>query len=159
MLFNKRAQGEPMGDLSCINAPLTGEARATERAPTRSVIDAWLVINGDLDSDGEIEIDGQIHGDVRCAHLTVGRHAQVAGSITAAEVVVRGKVTGIIRAHRVILLDTAQVDGEIVNKTLSIEAGASFEGGSHHREDPISADFASAALRGNGTYPASEMVA
>jgi cytoskeletal protein CcmA (bactofilin family) len=161
MLFNKRAEGEFTGNLS--RRPVTAVASAAESVPPnvrktdgapRSVIDAWLVINGNLESDGAIEVDGQIQGDVRCAHLTVGRHAQVTGNITADEVVVRGKVTGVIRANRVILLDTAQVDSEILHKTLSIEEGASFEGASHRREDPIGADVPGSESSGNGTYHA-----
>src|SRR5215831_4377061 len=149
MLFNKKAVGELMGDLSAIKRPSTGVANATEPGtpavrningvPTRSVIDAWLQITGNLESEGEVQVDGQIQGDIRCAHLTVGRDARVAGNITAEEVVVRGKVTGLIRANRVILQDTAQVDSEIVHKTLSIEEGAAFEGFARRCEDPLSA--------------------
>ena len=40
----------------------------------------------------------------------------------------RGKVTGVIRANRVILQDTARVESEIFHKRLAIEEGAVFEG-------------------------------
>jgi len=171
MLFNKKAVGELMGDLSAIKRPSTGVGNATEPGtpavrningvPTRSVIDAWLQITGNLESEGEVQVDGQIHGDIRCAHLTVGRDARVAGNITAEEVVVRGKVTGLIRANRVILQDTAQVDSEIVHKTLSIEEGAAFEGIARRCEDPLNAETPSAnPLRNaNGNYHIAEAVA
>ena len=77
---------------------------------------------------------------VRCAHLTVGKDATVNGNITAEEVVVRGKVEGIIRANRVILLDSARVDSEIFHKKLAIEEGAIFEGQSRLRQEPMKAD-------------------
>jgi cytoskeletal protein CcmA (bactofilin family) len=171
MLFNKKPEGELMGDLSAIRRPSTGVAGATEPSipavrntngvPTRSVIDAWLQITGNLQSEGEVQVDGQIHGDIRCAHLTVGRDARVAGNITAEEVVVRGKVTGLIRAIRVILQDTAQVDSEIVHKKLSIEEGATFEGVARRSEDPLSAETPSAnpMRNGNGNYHTAEAVA
>jgi len=170
MLFNKKAEGELMADLSAIKRPSTGAASASEPAiavarnikgvPTRSVIDAWLQITGDLQSEGEVLVDGQVHGDIRCAHLTVGREAHVAGNITAEEVVVRGKVTGLIRANRVILQDSAQVDSEIVHKRLAIEEGATFEGRARRCEDPLSADISSAPMRnGNGNYHTNEAVA
>src|SRR5215831_17893507 len=153
MLFNKKAVGELMGDLSAIKRPSTGVANATEPGtpavrningvPTRSVIDAWLQITGNLESEGEVQVDGQIHGDIRCAHLTVGKDAQVAGNIIADEVVVRGKVMGIIRANRVILQDTAQVESEIFHKKLSIDEGAAFEGSSRRCEDPMSGEIPS----------------
>ena len=100
------------------------------------------MITGNLQSEGEVQVDGQIHGDIRCAHLTVGRDALVDGNITAEEVVVRGKVTGVIRANRVILQDSAHVESEIFHKKLSIEEGACFEGTSRRREDPLNAEIA-----------------
>jgi cytoskeletal protein CcmA (bactofilin family) len=141
--------------------PTTPAVRKINGVPTRSVIDAWLLITGNLQSDGEVQVDGQIHGDIRCAHLTVGKDAHVAGNITAEEVVVRGKVTGAIRANRVILQDTAQVESEIVHKKLSIEEGATFEGSSRRCEDPLSAEIPSAKpiRNGNGKHQATEAVA
>jgi cytoskeletal protein CcmA (bactofilin family) len=162
MLFNKKPEGELMHDLSAIKRPSTGAANAAEPgrniigAPTRSVIDAWLQITGNLQSEGEVQVDGQVHGDIRCAHLTVGRDARITGNITAEEVVVRGTVTGLIRANRVILQDTAQVDSEIVHKKLAIEEGATFEGIARRCEDPLSAETTSTMRNGNGKYHTAE---
>ena len=114
--------------------------RKSNGSPTRSVIDAWLMITGNLLSEGEVQVDGQIVGDIRCTHLTVGKDATIKGNITAEEVVVRGKVAGTIRANRVILQDSARVESEIFHKLLSIEEGASFEGVSRMRENPMTAE-------------------
>jgi cytoskeletal protein CcmA (bactofilin family) len=162
MLFNKKAEEEIMQDFSTTKRPATTAASAVEPAPprkingapTRSVIDAWLMITGNLQSEGEVQVDGQIRGDIRCAHLTVGRDAVVSGNITAEEVVVRGKVTGIIRANRVILQDSAHVESEIFHKKLSIEEGACFEGISCRREDPLNAELPDTKpmIKGNGKY-------
>jgi len=171
MLFNKKAEEEFMHDFSTTKRPSTAAPAAVEPAsstprkangaPTRSVIDAWLVITGNLQSEGEVQVDGQIHGDIRCAHLTVGRDALVDGNITAEEVVVRGKVTGVIRANRVILQDSAHVDSEIFHKKLSIEEGASFEGMSRRVEDPLNAELPSAKpiSNGDGRYHGNQAVA
>ena len=61
----------------------------------------------------------------------------MAGNITADEVVVRGKVTGIIGGNRVMLMDSAHVESEIFHKRLSIEEGAHFEGEARFNEQPI----------------------
>jgi cytoskeletal protein CcmA (bactofilin family) len=171
MLFNKKAEEESMHDFSTAKRPSTIASAAVEPAtstlrkangaPTRSVIDAWLTINGNLQSEGEVQVDGQIHGDIRCAHLTVGRDAMVTGNITAEEVVVRGKVKGVIRSNRVILQDTAQVDSEIFHKNLSIEEGACFEGTSRRSDDPLNAEVADmkSMRKGNGKYHEGEAVA
>jgi cytoskeletal protein CcmA (bactofilin family) len=164
MLFNKKAEEEFMHDFSTNKRPSTTAPAAVEPissasrkangTPTRSVIDAWLNITGNLQSEGEVQVDGQIHGDIRCAHLTVGRDALVNGNVTAEEVVVRGKVTGVIRANRVILQDSAQVESEIFHQKLSIEEGACFEGVSRRREDPLNAEIPAVkpTHSGNGKY-------
>ena len=171
MLFNKKAEEEFKHDFSTAKRtstaassavePITPAPRKVNGAPTRSVIDAWLTITGNLQSEGEVQVDGQIHGDIRCAHLTVGRDALVDGNITAEEVVVRGKVTGVIRANRVILQDSAHVDSEIFHKKLSIEEGANFEGTSRRSEDPLTAELPSVkpTHKSNGKYHEGEAAA
>jgi cytoskeletal protein CcmA (bactofilin family) len=149
MLFNKKPDEDFSHDFSPKRQssasypvePTPAPARKPNGAPTRSVIDAWLTINGNLRSEGEVQVDGQINGDIRCAHLTVGKDATIMGNITAEEVVVRGKVTGTIRANRVILQDTARVDSEIFHKKLAIEEGAIFEGQSRISDEPLKVEM------------------
>ena len=148
MLFNKKLDEDFSHDFSPKRQspvsyavdPAPTAARKPNGGQTRSVIDAWLTITGHLQSEGEVQVDGQIIGNIRCAHLTVGKDATVTGNITAEEVVVRGRVKGVIRANRVILQDSARVDSEIFHKKLAIEEGAIFEGQSRLREEPMKAD-------------------
>jgi cytoskeletal protein CcmA (bactofilin family) len=147
MLFNKKPDEEFSHDFSPKRQsiatysvdPAPVAPRKVNGAPTRSVIDAWLNITGNLQSEGEVQVDGQINGDIRCAHLVVGKDATVTGNIIAEEVVVRGRVTGVIRANRVILQDSARVESEIFHKRLAIEEGAVFEGQSRLRDEPMNA--------------------
>lgn len=176
MLFNKKPDEEFSHDFSSKRpSPATSAVepaplatRKASGAPTRSVIDAWLNITGDLKSEGEVQVDGQINGDIRCAHLTVGKDATIVGNITAEEVVVRGRVKGVIRAIRVILQDSARVDSEIFHKKLAIEEGAVFEGQSRLRDEPMKAELidlhaVAAEMKGsekaNGRYSGSGAMA
>src|SRR6185295_1002573 len=171
MLFNKKPEEEFMHDFSTAKRPSATASTAVEPAasavrkangaPTRSVIDAWLTITGNLQSEGEVQVDGQIQGDIRCAHLTVGRDALVNGNITADEVVVRGKVMGCIRGNRVILQDCAHVESEVFHKKLSIEEGACFEGTSRRCDDPLNAELpvTKPASKVNGKFHENEAVA
>jgi cytoskeletal protein CcmA (bactofilin family) len=111
--------------------------RAQSGSATQSVIDAWLTINGNLESEGDVRVEGQINGDIRCAHLVVGRDATVCGDVIAEEVVVRGKVKGTIRANRAILQQSACVESDIYHKTLCVDEGACFDGQSCHRQHPF----------------------
>jgi cytoskeletal protein CcmA (bactofilin family) len=106
-------------------------SRMAGGAPTRSVVDACLVITGNLQSDRDVQVDGEIHGDVNCSQLVVSKDATINGNVTAEEVVVRGKVKGIIRADQVVLQETAHVESDIFHKSLIIEQGACFDGQSH----------------------------
>jgi len=108
--------------------------RAVALVP-RAIIDVGLSIVGDLQTEGEVELDGKIIGDIGCTHLTVGRDATITGNIKADEVLVRGKVRGTIRATRVILQDSACVEGDIYHDRIVIEDGARFIGASNAKTE------------------------
>lgn len=93
-----------------------------------SIISRDLSIVGDLLSDGEIQIDGKVNGDIRTRILIVGESAKVKGEIVAETCHVLGRVDGQIKAKVVKLADTAHVVGDILHEDLSIETGAFLEG-------------------------------
>jgi cytoskeletal protein CcmA (bactofilin family) len=98
----------------------------TNQAP--SIISADLKITGDVESAGDIQIDGQIDGDVKSRTLTLGEHARVKGSIYADKATIAGTISGQIKAKMVNIAKTARVNGDVVHETLAIEAGAYLEG-------------------------------
>ncbi|WP_259779591.1 bactofilin family protein [Aestuariispira ectoiniformans] len=87
-----------------------------------------LRVVGNLESEGDLQIDGTVDGDVRTVKLTVGKSAVVNGSIYGEEIRIAGTVNGEITARTVILLDSAKVTGDINHDSLSIEAGAYVQG-------------------------------
>lgn len=93
-----------------------------------SIISNDMSVSGNLTGDGAMQVDGTVEGDIRCAHLTLGKSAQVRGEIECDTVHVHGSVTGEIRARSVTLSATAHVTGDIQHEELSIEAGAYMEG-------------------------------
>lgn len=102
-----------------------------------SVIAADMVLMGNAVSKGEVQVAGEIQGDVQCASLMVEEGATVTGGIVAEDVVVRGKVQGSIRGNRVTLQSSSQVEGDIYHQSLAIEQGAFFEGKSRRAENPV----------------------
>ena len=102
-----------------------------------SVVGQNLKITGNLEGECELEIEGQIYGDIRCNRIILGKSARVEGNITANEIVIRGKVTGIIRANRAIVQEGADVKGDIFYRRLALEEGAQFEGAIRTQERPI----------------------
>jgi cytoskeletal protein CcmA (bactofilin family) len=102
------------------------------------VIGADLMITGNLESTGEVRIEGDVQGDVHAGRIVIGEQAQVAGDLFANEVVVGGMVQGTIRGNSVTFRSAARIEGEVFHKTLAIEQGAYFEGKSRRSADPMS---------------------
>lgn len=144
MLFNRKDLATQL--LAQADVP----DRLAVRKPTgmlaRSFIGLNAAIVGDLRSDGALQVDGHICGNVQCAQLVVGRDAAITGAVTAEQVVVCGRITGTIRARLVILQDTARVESDIVYSLLAVDEGARFEGVAHCRPDPLQDEDASSAL-------------
>ncbi len=103
-----------------------------------SIIGEDLTITGNVTSKGEIQIDGEIQGDVQCGSLLLGDKSQINGCVLAEDVVVRGRVLGSIRGLRVTLQAQSHVEGDIYHQSLAIEQGAYFEGKSRRTDDPLS---------------------
>lgn len=108
---------------------------AAKQAPP-SILSTGLTVNGDLASDGEVQIDCVVNGDVTAARLAIGENARVTGEVVADEVLIRGEVIGRIRARSVELDKTAKVRGDIWHELLSIAAGAKIEGMCKFAENP-----------------------
>jgi len=122
--------------------PPSSTAEATPKPTTRgvaqSIISPDLTIKGNLTCAGDIQIDGHVEGDVASHSVKIGEGADVRGTIAAETVRICGIVHGEIKAATVVLEKTAKVTGNIMHQTLSIEAGACFEG-QCHRTDGASA--------------------
>ena len=96
-----------------------------------SAISADLKVVGNLESAGDIQVDGTVVGDINSRSLTVGEGAHVEGSITAEKVRICGKLSGQVTAASVSIAATAVMNGDINYQVLSIEEGASLEGRCH----------------------------
>ena len=113
-------------------APKRGRALS---AP--SIIGADMVIQGTVQSSGDVQIDGRLQGDIRSAGLVIGDQAEVHGEIYAEELTVRGKVVGRIHARKVMLTATSRVEGDILHEAFAVESGAFFEGNIRHSDNPL----------------------
>ncbi len=134
----------PSLDTAKFAPPTTPTPAAPSKAkPAPSVLSSDLVIVGNVRSSGDIQVEGNVEGDVRASMLIVGESATVKGEVMAEEVVVHGRVVGRLRGLKVRLSSSARCEGDIVHKTIAIESGAHFEGSVQRQEDPL-------AKNGNG---------
>ena len=68
-----------------------------------SIIGEDLTIRGNVTSKGEVQVDGEIEGDIRCGSLLLGDKSRVRGGVVAEDVVVRGDIVGSITGLRITL--------------------------------------------------------
>lgn len=138
---NTTARANPMPQNAAHSGPAPMPPRATvgrtgERA-TPSIIGPDLTIMGNLISAGEVQVDGEVQGDLHGTHVVVGEKARITGGIMAQEIVVRGHVMGSIRGNKVMLQASSHVEGDVHHQSLAIEQGAYFEGKSRRAADPL----------------------
>ena len=104
----------------------------TEKAPDKqkvpSIISADLHISGNMKTDGDVQIDGVVDGDVESDLLTIGDSAVVNGCVVGEIIRVAGTVNGEITGRVVELTRTARIAGDINHHSLAIEAGAFVQG-------------------------------
>jgi cytoskeletal protein CcmA (bactofilin family) len=97
----------------------------------KSVISNDLKIIGQglkIISQGTLQVDGEVEGDVAGAEVIIGEQGKVTGTVAAERVIVRGKISGVIRGMTVALQSSAKVEGDIHHISLAIEQGAEFDG-------------------------------
>ena len=115
----------------------TKPTAAPKAKPPASLLSADLQITGNLRTTGDIQIEGQVEGDIRAHLLTIGEGATVKGECVADDVIVNGRVIGRVRGLKVRLNSTARVEGDIIHKNIAIESGAHFEGSVKRQDDPL----------------------
>jgi len=143
-LFNKskaptperQASPTPIPPLPDLPAPghtarvAPGPAPAPAPAPARglSTLSSDLGFEGNVSGQGDLQIDGQVKGDVKVGRLIIGETGAIEGGVSADYIEVRGRIVGAVSGKQVKLVSTAYVDGDITAEQLSIDIGAYFQG-------------------------------
>jgi cytoskeletal protein CcmA (bactofilin family) len=87
-------------------------------------------ITGDIESNGDIRMDGALNGNLKTkGKLVIGETGRVNGEITCKNADVEGKIEGKINVAELLTLKaTSNINGDIVTSKLAIEPGAKFSG-------------------------------
>ena len=93
-----------------------------------SILGAGTTLTGDLNSTGDITVEGSIEGNITCRCLTLSGEPAVTGTAIAETVIVSGTFRGEVRAKKVILTKGAKMHGDIFKETLEMHPGSLFEG-------------------------------
>ena len=104
---------------------------ATTNAST--MIGTGTTITGDLESNGDIRIDGTLIGNLRGkAKIIIGADGSVQGNIEGLQADIMGHVTGTIKVQELLYLHgKTEVKGDIYAGKLQIEPTAIFNGKCH----------------------------
>lgn len=108
-----------------------------EKKSVPSIISRGLTITGNLVSDGELQIDGRVEGDIHCISLVVGLSGEVVGEVRATAMRLHGQLTGQVRAESVFLAATARMVGDVHHQSLAIEPGAYLQGMCRRSDDMV----------------------
>ena len=108
------------------------------RDPPQARIDTLIGktarVNGDVEFQGGLHLDGQVRGSVRSdpsrdSTLSVSESGAIEGDVQVPNVVLNGRVKGDIHApERVVLGATAQVEGNVYYGVIEMTLGAQIIG-------------------------------
>ena len=114
----------------------SSKSKLVSGEPTKgstTIIGAGTTINGDIESEGDIRIDGFLIGNLSAkSKIFIGPDGGVEGDIRGVQADVLGKVTGQIRIKELLqLLGKCEVKGDIFAGKLQVEPSANFNGCCH----------------------------
>lgn len=91
-----------------------------------------IVFKGELTGDEDLEIEGQVEGNVRLANhtLTIGANGRLTAQVVAKSIIVIGRVKGNLTAtERIEIQATGIVEGDVKAPRLNVQEGAVLNGG------------------------------
>ena len=135
-MFNGKAKSDVLGE-----APV---------GTSTSLIGAGTSMKGDITSNGDLRIDGQLVGNIHCsAKVVIGANGVVQGDINGQQADIMGKVTGTIKVKDLLQLKGGSLlTGSIQAAKLQIEPTANFNGECH-----MTPAAASTAATGKSSAP------
>ena len=81
-------------------------------------------IEGDIVEKDKIVIDAKINGDIKSENVETHSNSNIKGNIKSKNASLGGKIRGNVNSDRINIKKTADIDGVLNQKTLSIEEGA-----------------------------------
>lgn len=96
----------------------------------KNLIGQGTTIKGDIESSGDIRIDGKLIGSITSnGKVVVGKDGVVEGNIKCKEADISGNIKGIIEVSELSSLrSTSHLEVELTTKQLLIEIGSIFTG-------------------------------
>lgn len=119
----------------------------------RTVIAEGLRVVGTITSEGLVEVNGTVEGDIHCTAVVIHDKAHIIGNIKAATVSVGGMVEGVIECGDAHFNAQAKVLGDVECETIVVEKGAFMRGHLTRRLKEGEADTMAQLLDRAGSTP------
>jgi len=84
-------------------------------------------IEGDLVEKDKIILDAKISGDVKATEVETHSNSNIKGNISAKDTSLGGKLHGNVNSDKIKIKESAEIEGVLNQKVLSIEEGASLK--------------------------------
>ena len=84
-------------------------------------------IEGDLVEKDKIIVDAKITGDIKADDIEAHPNSSIKGNITSKNAFLGGKLVGNVNSDQINIKKTADIDGVLNQKILSIEEGATLK--------------------------------
>ena len=104
-----------------------GRITGSEGDKRMATIGQSIIIKGELTGEEDLEIEGQVDGNVNLANhqLTVGANGRLKAQVTAKSIIVIGQVIGDLTAtERIEIQATGVVEGDLRAPRLNVQEGA-----------------------------------
>jgi cytoskeletal protein CcmA (bactofilin family) len=89
-----------------------------------SILLSDVSIEGDVVEKDKIIVDAKINGDIKSEEVDTRLNSNITGNIKSKIANLGGKIKGNINSDKINIKKTADIDGVLNQKTLSIEEGA-----------------------------------
>jgi len=127
-MFNKNNPQNPATPQEAARKQSPAQKSPSRGSLAPSILGKDIFITGNIKTDGDVQIDGRLDGNISAGTVTVGEQGAVNGEVLAKTVHVRGKVAGKVNADKIELSETANVQADLVQDQLVIANGAFFDG-------------------------------
>ncbi len=110
--------------------PSDSPSSSSNAGANKTIIARGVKVEGDFMSQGDVVIEGEVHGKVATTGtLTVGSEAVIKADVTADEAIISGSVEGNLHVKKqAVLHASAKVKGDLTVERATIESGAVLEG-------------------------------
>jgi len=104
---------------------------AEELSNSSNIIGKGTVLKGNIETYGNIRIEGKIVGDIKTkTKAACGHSSYIEGNVLAQNAEIAGHVTGTVEISELLILKpSAIISGDIITNKLIVESGATFNGG------------------------------